>query len=47
LQEIVQDLFFLLQAGRFLGLAPNGGIGQFGVDLLYSFGLFGYFKETP
>ena len=47
LHEAVQDLFFLGQAGRFLGLAPDGGIGQLGVDFLYLFGLLGYFKETP
>jgi hypothetical protein len=47
LQEAVQDLLLLLQAGRFLGLAPDGGIGQLGVDLAYSFGLLGGFKETP
>jgi hypothetical protein len=46
-QEAVQDLLFLLQAGRFLGLAPDGGIGQLGVDLLDPSGLLGYFKETP
>jgi hypothetical protein len=47
LQEAVQDLFLLLQAGRFLGFAPDGGIGQLDVDRLYSLGLFGDFKETP
>jgi hypothetical protein len=46
-QETVQDLFFLLQAGCLLGLAPYGGVGQLKVDFLYPFGLFGYFKETP
>jgi len=46
-QETVQDLFFLLQSGRLLGLAPDGGIGQFGVDLLNPCGFLGYFKETP
>jgi hypothetical protein len=47
LQEAVQDLFFLLQAGRFLGFAPDGGIGQLGVDLFDAVGFLGYFKETP
>jgi hypothetical protein len=46
-QETVQDLLVFLQAGRFLGLAPDGGIGQLGVDFLYLVSLFGYFKETP
>ena len=47
LQKTVQDFLFLLQAGRLLGLVPDGGIGQLDVDFLYSFGFFGYFKETP
>jgi len=47
MQKTVQDLFFLLQARRFLGLAPDGGIGQLGINFLYAFGLLGYFKETP
>ncbi len=46
-QETVQDLLLLLQAGRLLGLVPDGGIGQLGVDLLDPLGLLGYFKETP
>jgi hypothetical protein len=46
-QEAVQDLLLLLQAGRLLGLAPDGGIGQLGVDFLDLLGLLGYFKETP
>lgn len=46
-QEAVQDLLLLLQARRLLGLAPEGGIGQLGVDLLDALGLLGYFKETP
>jgi hypothetical protein len=46
-QEAVQDLFFLLQARRLLGLAPDGGIGQLEVDFLYAVGFFGDFKETP
>jgi hypothetical protein len=47
LDETVQDLFFFRQPGRLLRLAPDGGIGQLGVDLPYLFGLLGYFKETP
>jgi hypothetical protein len=46
-QEAVQDLFFLLQAGRFLGLVPDDGIGQLEVDFFYAVGFFGDFKETP
>ena len=47
LDEAVQDLFLLRQPGRLLRLAPDGGIGQLGVDLFDLFGLLGYFKETP
>jgi hypothetical protein len=39
LDEAVQYLFFFGQPGRLLRLAPDGGIGQFGVDLLYLLGL--------
>ena len=46
-QKTVQELLVFLQAGRFLGLAPDGGIDQLGVDFLYLVRLFGYFKETP
>jgi len=46
-QKAVQDLFFLLQARRLLGLAPDGGVGQLGVDLFDAVGFLGYFKETP
>ncbi|MCU0276974.1 MAG: hypothetical protein MUF02_09040 [Acidobacteria bacterium] len=46
-QEAVQDFLLLLQLRRFLGLAPDGGIGQLGVDFPDFFGFLGYFKETP
>jgi len=40
LHEAVQDLFFLGQARRFLGLVPDGGVAQLGVDILYLFSFF-------
>jgi hypothetical protein len=46
-QETVQDLLLLLQAGRFLGLVPDGGLGQLEVDFFYAVGFLGDFKETP
>jgi hypothetical protein len=46
-QEAVEQLLLLLQARRLLGLAPQVGVGQPGVDLPDARGLFGYFKETP
>jgi hypothetical protein len=45
--EAVENLFFFRQPGRLLRFAPDGRIGQLGVDVLDLFGLLGYFKETP
>jgi hypothetical protein len=47
LDDAVQYLLFLRQPGRLLRLAPDGGIGQLGIDFFYLFGLLGNFKETP
>jgi len=47
LDEVVEDLFLFRQPGRFLRFAPDGGVGELGVNLFYELGLLRYFKETP
>jgi hypothetical protein len=47
LDDAVEDFFLFGQPGRLFRFAPDGGIGQLGVDLFDLLGLLGYFKETP